>query len=129
MDDMKGLSDLINNLSQEDIRSLQGMAQSLFGGQGQPGGQAEPPSAQQPQAGGGGGVDLPGMLSGLDPGMMKKLSAVMGAMNGQGNDARSAFIAALKPLLSPERRHKADEAMRMIRLLELLPALRDQEVL
>ncbi len=126
MDDMKGLSDLINNLSPEDIRSLQGMAQSLFGGQGQQSGQAEQQPAQQPQAGGG---ELPGMLSGLDPGMMKKLSAIMGAMNGRGNDSRSAFIAALKPLLSPERRHKADEALRMIRLLELLPALKDQGVL
>ena len=42
---------------------------------------------------------------------------------------RTAFIAALKPLLSPERRHKADEALRMMRLLEMLPILRDQGVL
>ena len=61
--------------------------------------------------------------------MVKKMSAIMGAMNGAGNDSRTAFIAALKPLLSPERRHKADEALRMMRLLEMLPILRDQGVL
>ena len=83
----------------------------------------------RPTAGQNGAAEALGALSGIDPAMMKKLSAIMGAMNGGGNDSRTAFIAALKPLLSPERRHKADEALRMMRLLEMLPILRDQGVL
>ena len=122
MDDMN-LSGLLNSLSPEDIRSLQGIAQSLFGGQGQNDQQAGPPGPQNvpaPAEGKSGGGDALGALSGLDPAMMKKLSR---------DDSSCAFIAALKPLLSPERRHKADEALRIMRLLEMLPILRDQEVL
>lgn len=131
MDDMN-LSGLLNSLSPEDIRSLQGIAQSLFGGQGQNDQQAGPPDPQNvpaPAEGKSGVGDALGALSGLDPAMMKKLSSIMGAMNGTRDDSRCAFIAALKPLLSPERRHKADEALRIMRLLEMLPILRDQEVL
>lgn len=129
MDD-KNLSNLINSLSPDDIQSLQSVAQSLFGGQNQ-GGQAGPTQQNTPlpTAGQNGAAEALGALSGIDPAMMKKLSAIMGAMNGGGNDSRTAFIAALKPLLSPERRHKADEALRMMRLLEMLPILRDQGVL
>lgn len=126
MDDMN-LSNLINSLSPDDIRSLQGMAQSLFGGQGQ--NDPPPQNIPTPAAGKNGAADALSALSGMDPAMMKKLSAIMGVMNGGGNDSRTAFIAALKPLLSPERRHKVDEALRMMRLLEVLPILRDQGVL
>lgn len=130
MDDMN-LSNLISSLSQDDIRSLQGMAQSLFGGQGQNDQKAGPPPQNMPAlaAENSGGGDLLGSLAGLDPAMLKKMSAIMGAMNGGGNDTRTTFISALKPLLSPERRHKADEAMRMMRLLEMLPILKNQGVL
>ena len=130
MDD-KNLSNLINSLSPDDIQSLQSVAQSLFGGQNQGGQQAEPTQQNTPlpTAGQNGAAEALGALSGIDPAMMKKLSAIMGAMNCGGNDSRTAFIAALKPLLSPERRHKADEALRMMRLLEMLPILRDQGVL
>lgn len=129
MDDMN-LNQLISSLSQEDIRSLQGMAQSLFGGQGRDEPQAGPVPQNMlaPAPGNNGGGDVLNALSGLDPAMLQKMSAIMGAMNGKGNDSRSAFITALKPLLSPERRHRADEALRMMRLLEMLPILRDQGV-
>ena len=129
MDD-KNLSNLINSLSPDDIQSLQSVA-PLFGGQNQGGQQAGPTQQNTPlpTAGQNGAAEALGALSGIDPAMMKKLSAIMGAMNGGGDDSRTAFIAALKPLLSPERRHKADEALRMMRLLEMLPILRDQGVL
>jgi hypothetical protein len=40
-------------------------------------------------------------------------------------DSRTRLIEALKPLLSEKRRAKADEAMRMMKLFELLPMLTD----
>ena len=39
-------------------------------------------------------------------------------------DDRTKFIAALKPLLSEDRRKKADEAMRFLRLMDTLPLLK-----
>ena len=38
-------------------------------------------------------------------------------------DSRTRLIEALKPLLSEKRRKKADEAMQLMKLLEIMPML------
>lgn len=53
--------------------------------------------------------------------MIAKISSLMGAMNK--SDDRTRLIEALKPLLSEKRRKRADEAMQMMKLFEILPAL------
>ena len=53
--------------------------------------------------------------------MMAKLTSIMGAMNRP--DSRTRLIEALKPLLSEKRRRRADEAMQIIKLLDILPTL------
>ena len=53
--------------------------------------------------------------------MMAKLSSIMNAMNKK--DDRTKLIEALKPLLSEKRRKKADEAMQILKLLDILPTL------
>ena len=50
------------------------------------------------------------------------LTTVAKALNQE--DDRTKFIAALKPLLSEERRQRADEAMRFLRLMDTLPLLK-----
>lgn len=103
MDD-KNLSNLINSLSPDDIQSLQSVAQSLFGGQNQGGQQAEPTQQNTPlpTAGqNGGGRKRSGALSGIDPAMMKKLSAIMGAMNGGGNDSRTGLYRSAQASSEP----------------------------
>ena len=44
-------------------------------------------------------------------------------------DERADFIAALKPLLSEPRQHKADEAVKIIKLMSLVPLLKEQGIL
>ena len=42
----------------------------------------------------------------------------------QGGDSeRAQLIRALRPLLSQSRRRKADEALRLLRLIEVIPLL------
>ena len=53
--------------------------------------------------------------------MMAKLSSIMSAMNKP--DQRAELIKALKPLLSEKRRKRADDAMQMLRLFEVLPLM------
>ena len=53
--------------------------------------------------------------------MMAKLSSIMSAMNKP--DHRAELIKALKPLLSEKRRKRADDAMQMLKLFEMLPLL------
>lgn len=64
-----------------------------------------------------GGLDL----GGLDLGMLLNVKQLMG--NFQGEDKNTALIKALKPHLKPERQKKADEAMRLMRLIEMLPLI------
>jgi len=108
---MDPINDILNKLSEEDIASLQAMADAVFGN---PQEQYEPAGGEAHRA---------DFFSGIDPGMLEKLSRMMGAM-GQ-KDRRSDLILALKPYLSAERRKRADEALQLVRLMELLPLLQE----
>ena len=69
-------------------------------------------------------------LSGLgmpDLSQLASLAPILQAFNS--HDERLDFINALKPLLSEERRHKADEAMKLVKLLSVLPLLRERGIM
>ena len=57
------------------------------------------------------------------PEMLAKLTALMQHMNRR--DPRTDLILALKPHLSPRRRQRAEQAVQMMKMLELLPALQE----
>ncbi len=110
---MDNINDIISNLTNEDIENLKAAAQSIFGsadGEPQREKKSPPPNAIP---------DLSALLGNAR--MMEKLGRIMAAMNRQ--DSRSELIKALKPLLSEKRRQKADEAMQLLRLFDLLPMI------
>ena len=53
--------------------------------------------------------------------MLMKAKELMG--NFRGEDKNTALIKALKPHLKPERQKKADEAIRLMKLVEMLPLI------
>ena len=106
---MDGINDILSSLSDEDIENLKSAAEELFGSQPQES-EAPPPS---------GAPDISKLLDNAQ--MMAKLTSIMGAMNRP--DSRTRLIEALKPLLSEKRRRRADEAMQIIKLLDILPTL------
>lgn len=108
---MDNINDIISSLTDEDIENLRAAAESFFGGDASPQKEKKPPENGMP--------DLSQLLGNAQ--MMAKLTSIMGAMNRK--DSRSALIEALKPLLSEKRRRKADEAMQMIKLFDLLPQI------
>lgn len=112
------LSKLLENLSGDDIANLQQMAQSIFG-EGQsfsPSPSPPPEQARQEARGEEGGL-------GIDPKMMLRLGKLMSSAGG--SDQRSALLLALKPHLSPERQARTDNAIQILKLLKILPALGD----
>lgn len=116
---MDALGDILSSLSAEDIAKLQSVASSVL----QDGAQKAPaPEKQQalPAAAGA----LQG-LSGDDLSMLLKLQNVMGRLHAKGPSKNAALIAALKPLLSERSQKKADEAMRILNLFEMLPLIRE----
>lgn len=103
---MDSINDILSSLSDEDMENLRAAAENLFSS-----GEKEESHASMP--------DFSDILGSAQ--MMSKISSLMGAMNKK--DDRTRLIEALKPLLSEKRRKRADEAMQMMKLFELLPTL------
>ncbi len=101
--DFENLGDIIGSLSQEDIDRLAGLAGQFMGGE-----KAEEPRPNET----GGSFNL-------DPDMIFRLMNIMQKLQSRQNDPRCNLIASLKPLLSPERRQKADKAIELLRLMSI----------
>ena len=62
--------------------------------------------------------------AGLNPEMLKMVSALMQAMRLSGKDSpETRFLKSLKPLLRPEKSAKIDQALQMIQLMGIMNAL------
>lgn len=55
----------------------------------------------------------------IDPDMLFKIMNIISKLNSRQNDPRCNLIAALRPLLSPQRRRKADAAIELLRLMSI----------
>lgn len=104
---MADLQDLLSSISDEDMAKIKSVADSIMNGseKGGPKQSADTSSRSAP----------------FDSDMMGKL---MSAMGQNHEDSRTRLINDLKPLLSEERRQRADEALRFMRLMEMMPLLK-----
>lgn len=105
---LDGIENIINSMSQKDIEDLSAIASQLFSGD------SNNQSAKQ---------EAPS--DGIDFETVTKIASVLGKISSQPKDPGCELLTALKPMLSPERRHKADEAIKMMQLLSLLPLIKD----
>lgn len=106
---MDSINDILSSLTPDDIKNLKDTAESIFGSGGMP--QAD----TSPQ-----GFDMPP----IDPEMFSKIGKIMSALNSDGGK-RCRLIEALKPNLSPKKQKKADEAMQIIKIMEIMPLMSD----
>lgn len=70
--------------------------------------------------------DISSMLPGEDLG---KIISIISQLKNTGNDNRTLLLNALKPHLSEPKREKVDTAIKILRLLELLPLIKDTGLL
>lgn len=112
---MADLQEILSSISDEDMAKIKSVAESIMGGNGQ----AETNNQNHNNSNNNsqGGFSLP-----FDMGTMSKMMSLMGQMNKE--DHRTRLICDLKPLLSEERRQKADEAIKFLQLMEMLPLLK-----
>lgn len=54
-----------------------------------------------------------------------KIMSIMEKLKHNSNDSRSQLLLSLKPHLSAERREKVDTALKLLKLIELLPLLKE----
>ncbi|HCC00520.1 MAG TPA: hypothetical protein DEP42_04800 [Ruminococcaceae bacterium] len=130
------LSDAFSSLlsNPENLQKIQGLMGMLSSGNGQNEGKEESAtSSTDPQSGSsnataakasdaGGENSLP-----FDPSMLFKLQKAMSLV--RQDDPRVAFLRALKPNLSANRRKRVDEAVRLLQLIHLVPFFREQHFL
>ena len=131
---MDDINQIIANLTPQDMEMLRGVAASILGdgGQGSAPGAASPPGSQpkpQPKPGSAnsavqqltdtvaGAQNMQNLLSGLE-------GLIFDRMNRSSNK-NVDLIRALKPHLSPKSQNKADQAMQILRLFEVLPMLEE----
>ena len=56
---------------------------------------------------------------------MGKLLGIMSKFKSQGTDNRSRLLLALKPHLSEKRQERVDRAVKILKLLDMLPLLQE----
>lgn len=105
---MADLQELLSSISDEDMAKIKNVAASLMSGNEE---KEKTDTANEIQPN---GIFMP-----FDMGTMSKIMSVIGQMNKE--DHRTRLISDLKPLLNEERRKKADEAIKFLQLMEILP--------
>lgn len=109
---LDSVENIINSMSQNDIEQLSSLASEFFSGH------HSGDDVQQKEKD-------EGSNSGMDFETITKIATVLNKLSSQPKDPGCELLTALKPMLSPERRHKADEAIKMMQIISLLPLLRD----
>ena len=110
------ISSILSSLSNEDIERLKTTAQQFFGTQ----------EKKEPEKEAKNNDNNTGMLPELpfDPELLTGVARLSRMMNE--NDEKSAFIASLKPLLSEQRRKKADDAVMMLKFFRIISLLHEK---
>ena len=110
MDDLsEKLTGILND--PESMERVRKMAESIFSGEDN--GQNSVTKNENPLA---------------DAAQIQSIMSIVSKFNSLGDDKRSQLINALKPYLSEHRQEKADAAIKILKLLEILPLLKDSGI-
>lgn len=104
---LEGIENIINSMSQSDLEELSSLAGEFFSDKGKSQKQKNDDN------------------TGIDFETITKIASVMSKLSSMPKDPACELLSALKPLLSPQRRHKADEAIKMMQIISFLPLLND----
>lgn len=113
MDDLSEmLAGILND--PESMERVRKMAEGFLGTEGEP--QAAKTSEASPLG------DIADMLGAEDLGAIVN---IISRLKSAGNDNRAQLLTALKPHLSEPRREKVDTAIKILKVLEILPLIKD----
>lgn len=111
------LAEILND--PESMNRVRKMAESLLGNQRQ---EDTPPPAPPILSN-----NENGGISGGDE--LRAVMNIMSRLKNEKNDSRTQLLLALKPHLSEPKQAKVDTAVKILRLLDLLPYLKESGVL
>lgn len=128
--DNVNINDILSSLSNDDIEILKGVAGSILNqSDTQSSAQQQKPPQSTPQSAPQDRQSLPPQINGLnfnsdDFAMIMKAKSIFDRMN-KTSSKNADLINALKPHLSEQSRQKADQAIRILKLFDMLPYLKD----
>lgn len=115
------ISSILSSLSGDDIENLKKVATNLLSGQENNDDEKSESASSDAQ--------VPALSKAPLPDMAKLASLAPILTEFTKKDERADFLVSLKPFLSDERKPKADEAAKLVRLLNLIPHLRERGIL
>lgn len=127
------INDIISSLTDDDINMLKGVASSILGGENQQSNENtanlnknQGSTQKVSQSNNGNNNALPSNLGfdNIDFDMIMKAKKIFDTMNNT-KDKNVDLILALKPHLRPETQNKADQALKILKLFDILPLLRE----
>lgn len=127
------INDIISSLTDDDINMLKGVASSILGGENQQSNENtaklnknQGSTQKVSQSNNGNNNALPANLGfdNIDFDMIMKAKKIFDTMNNT-KDKNVDLILALKPHLRPETQNKADQALKILKLFDILPLLRE----
>lgn len=131
MDNTPNINDIISNLTPDDINMLKGVASSILGEGAPENTQSTTQNSSSQNFNNNQNNNQNALqslnslgLDGLDFNMIMKAKSIFDKMNNTPNK-NVDLIMALKPHLRPETQNKADQALKIIKLFEVLPLLRE----
>ena len=111
MDDIsEKLAELLND--PESLNHLREMAENILGNNDK----KETPPESSDSSG--------GWFDNIDPLQLGKIMSIMSRLKAGHDDNRAKLLLALKPHLSEPRREKVDTAIKLLKLIDLLPLLK-----
>lgn len=111
---LEDIENIINSMSQSDIQQLSSIANEIFS---QPDKEKSRDKDAHP--------DTDTGADSIDFETVTKIASVISRLSSQPKDPACELLTALKPMLSPERQRKADEAIKLLQIFSLLPILKD----
>ena len=116
MDDIgEKLADILNDPN--SLKRVREMAESILGNSGDKKSESPPISNINSLFG-----------EDFDPAQIGKIISIMSRLKSTSDDNREKLLLALKPHLSAPRREKIDTAIKIIKLIDMLPLLRESGV-
>ena len=103
------LNGLLNN--PQEMEKIMALARNFMGGSG---GSTPPDPGVAPKSPGSGGLDLGGLLGGLDPGLMQKLTR--GFAGGMGS---TALLTSITPHLKDTRQSQLKRAITIAQVVRV----------
>lgn len=119
MDDLTSrLNDIFSSPEgMEKIKNLVSMLSNSGGGNG-----SEEEEEEHQTSGNPGGINMDDFS--IDPMMIMKMKKAFDMM--KKGDPRVDLLLALKPNLSEQRQHKVDEAIQILRMINMIPLLQEE---